>query len=142
MKLQNNGDNSRRPNLIDNRAHSSLLHLLLLKSFMGRQMFLLTGSKLLLVGQTPHQSGKLFVLAPHEVLQKHIFIDRLNDRLKMNHSRPLFLYGRLFKFQLTVNVQYNFFADDWIQTADLWNWKRPLYQLSHNYFLFQRLNNS
>ena len=25
------------------------------------------------------------------------------------------------------------FADDWIQTADLWNWKQPLYQLSHNH---------
>ena len=24
-------------------------------------------------------------------------------------------------------------ADDWIQTEDLWNWKRPLYQLSHNH---------
>ena len=26
------------------------------------------------------------------------------------------------------------FADDWIQTADLWNRKQPLYQLSHNHF--------
>ena len=26
------------------------------------------------------------------------------------------------------------FADDWIRTADLWHWKRPLYQLSHNHF--------
>ena len=25
------------------------------------------------------------------------------------------------------------FADDGIRTADLWNWKRPLYQLSHNH---------
>ena len=25
------------------------------------------------------------------------------------------------------------FADDWIQTMDLWNWKRPFYQLSHNH---------
>ena len=24
-----------------------------------------------------------------------------------------------------------FFSEDWIQTADLWNRKRPLYQLSH-----------
>ena len=23
------------------------------------------------------------------------------------------------------------FADDWIQTMDLWYWKQPLYQLSH-----------
>ena len=26
------------------------------------------------------------------------------------------------------------FVDNWIRTADLWNWKQPLYQLSHNYF--------
>ena len=25
------------------------------------------------------------------------------------------------------------FADDWIRTNDLWFWKRPLYQLSHNH---------
>ena len=25
------------------------------------------------------------------------------------------------------------FANDWIQTADLWYWKQPLYQLSHNH---------
>ena len=27
-----------------------------------------------------------------------------------------------------------YFANDWIQTADLWYQKRPLYQLSHNHF--------
>ena len=33
------------------------------------------------------------------------------------------------------------FADDWIRTADLWNRKRPLYQLSHNHFpAFRKLN--
>ena len=26
------------------------------------------------------------------------------------------------------------FAYDWIRTVDLWYWKRPLYQLSHNHF--------
>ena len=26
------------------------------------------------------------------------------------------------------------FANDWIRTADLWSWKQPLYQLSHNHF--------
>ena len=25
------------------------------------------------------------------------------------------------------------FSDDWIRTSDLWNWKWPLYQLSHNH---------
>ena len=29
------------------------------------------------------------------------------------------------------------FADDWIRTADLWNWKQPLYQLSHNHCPYQ-----
>ena len=32
------------------------------------------------------------------------------------------------------NVQYKyFFANDWIRTVDLWNWKQPLFQLSHNH---------
>ena len=25
------------------------------------------------------------------------------------------------------------FADDWIRTMDIWCWKQPLYQLSHNH---------
>ena len=28
---------------------------------------------------------------------------------------------------------YKKFADDWIETADLWCWKQPIYQLSHNH---------
>ena len=38
----------------------------------------------------------------------------------------------VFSIQLTVNVQY-FFADDWIRTSDLLNWKRQLCQLRHNH---------
>ena len=44
-----------------------------------------------------------------------------------------FLYFRLFN---TVDSKQMFninFADDWIRTVDLWYWKRPLYQLSHNH---------
>ena len=52
---------------------------------------------------------------------------------KLGHSRPLFLYFRLFYKQLTVNKCSIKVADDWIQTRVLWNWKRPLCQLSHNY---------
>ena len=40
----------------------------------------------------------------------------------------LFVSLSVFSIQLRVNCQYN-----WIRTADLWNWKRPLYQLSHNH---------
>ena len=46
--------------------------------------------------------------------------------LKMGHFRPLLL-NFVFSIQLLVKI-----ADDWIRTADLWCWKRPLYQLSHN----------
>ena len=52
---------------------------------------------------------------------------------KVGHSRPLFLYFRLFNTQLTVNKCSINFANDWIRTADLWNRNRPLYQLSHNH---------
>ena len=45
-----------------------------------------------------------------------------------------FLFIYVFSIQLTVNDQYNLFADDWIRTVDLWYWKRLLYQLSHNHF--------
>ena len=53
----------------------------------------------------------------------------------MGHSRPHFLYFRLFntvdsKIMLNIN-----FADDWIQTATHWYWKQLLYQLSHNHCL-------
>ena len=27
---------------------------------------------------------------------------------------------------------YKKIGNDWIQTVDLWYWKQPLYQLSHN----------
>ena len=37
----------------------------------------------------------------------------------------------IFSIQLTAKWIL-IFADDWIRTADLRNWKRPLYQLSHN----------
>ena len=52
---------------------------------------------------------------------------------KVGHSRPLFIYFRLFS---TVNKQmFNInFANDWSRTIDLWYWKWPLYQLSHNHF--------
>ena len=51
----------------------------------------------------------------------------------MGDSLPLF-YSHLSK---TVNSKQQMlnihFADDWIQTMDLWYWKQLLYQLSHNH---------
>ena len=49
----------------------------------------------------------------------------------MSHSRPLFLYFRLFYKQLTENIGSIKVADDRIRTADLWLWKQPLCQLSN-----------
>ena len=59
----------------------------------------------------------------------------MKNSLKMGHSRPLFIYFRLFNTQLTVNKSsiYKKIANDWIRTADLWYLKQPLYQLSHNH---------
>ena len=48
---------------------------------------------------------------------------------KVSHSRPLFYYFCL--FYCTIGREN--FADVWKWTADLWGWKRPLYQLSHNH---------
>ena len=50
---------------------------------------------------------------------------------KKGHSRPLFLYFRLFYNQLTANKRSIKVADDWIQTQVLWYQKRPLCQLCH-----------
>ena len=44
-----------------------------------------------------------------------------------------FFFIFVFSIQLTVNKCSINFADDWIRTADLWNRKRSLYQLSHNH---------
>ena len=57
---------------------------------------------------------------------------RLKYDLKMGHSRPLFLYFRLFN---TVDSKPLFnikVANDWIWTVDLRYWKQLLCQLSHN----------
>ena len=52
---------------------------------------------------------------------------------KMGHSRPLFLYFHLFN-TVDSKCSINIFADDWIRTADLWNWKQLLYQLRRHHF--------
>ena len=51
----------------------------------------------------------------------------------MGHSRSLFLYFRLFNAVYGKQMFNLNFANDWIQTADHWYWKQPLYQLSHNH---------
>ena len=66
------------------------------------------------------------------------------------YQNPLFFWWKLPRqffykngpfpasFSLCSSIQYSwqymfniFFANNWIQTTDFWNWKRPLYQLSH-----------
>ena len=51
---------------------------------------------------------------------------------KLSHSRPLFLYFRLFNTVL-IQLIANKIAANWIRIADLWCPKRLLYQLSHNH---------
>ena len=43
-----------------------------------------------------------------------------------------FLFYFVFPIQLTLNRSYKI-TNDCIRTADLWCWKRPLYQLRHNH---------
>ena len=45
----------------------------------------------------------------------------------------LFFFIFVFSIQLTVNVRYILIANGWVRTADLWNCKQSLYQLSHNH---------
>ena len=68
-----------------------------------------------------------------ELVIKHICSRHLWMFCKnMGQSRTLLLYFYLFN---TVGSKHSiyFFANDWIHTAYLWSWKRPLYQLSHNH---------
>ena len=58
---------------------------------------------------------------------------------KVGHSRPFFIYFCLintFDIKQVNNCLKINLADDWIQTSDLWYWKRPVYQLSHNHCPF------
>ena len=60
--------------------------------------------------------------------------DKISLRYKFvkNSAIPgLFFFNFVFSIQLIVHIN---FADGWIQTADLWFRKRPLYQLCHNHF--------
>ena len=48
-------------------------------------------------------------------------------------AASLLLYFRIFNTVDSNQSSLYFFADDWIRTADLWYWKRPLYQLCHDH---------
>ena len=61
------------------------------------------------------------------------FLSFIISQFLSGHSRPLFLYFCLFNTVDSKQMFYKNFDNDWIQTADLWYWKRPLYQLSHNH---------
>lgn len=58
------------------------------------------------------------------------FVTFLN---KNGHSGPLFLYFCISFVIGSKKCSISKFADDWIQTGDLFCWKRPLYHLSNNH---------
>ena len=62
----------------------------------------------------------------------HLMWRRAINVFLKGHSRPLFLYFRLFNTVYRKHMFHINFADDWIWTMGLWYCKRPLYQLSHN----------
>ena len=66
-----------------------------------------------------------------EIQSRNLAITQFcNLFLQMGHSWPLFLYFRLFNFN--VQLVDNIFANVGIQTAGLWCQKQSLYQLSHH----------
>ena len=50
--------------------------------------------------------------------------------LKKSSNPGLFFFS--FHLLNTADRKQVIFSNDWIRTADLWCWKRALYQLSHN----------
>ena len=58
----------------------------------------------------------------------------INTKVFLNEPFPAsFLFSFFFSIQLKVNKCSINFANDWIRTVDLWYWKQPLNQLSHNH---------
>ena len=53
----------------------------------------------------------------------------------MGHSRPLFFIS-VIPIEFLIELIQIKFVNDWIRTADLWRWKRPLYQLRRNHCPF------
>ena len=77
-----------------------------------------------------------------------LFCCECNSHLKLNLLSDSFLFLKngtfpapfsfLFFFSINLIVNFNInFANGWIQTGDLWNRKRPLYQLIQNHCLVQ-----
>ena len=91
--------------------------------------------------QTPSETTSWIDMAPADFLNpkksKLIFQILTIDWYYYFLNWPFpasFFFILVFLIQLTVDVQYKCLPDNyWTQTADLWNWKRALYQLSHNH---------
>ena len=72
------------------------------------------------------------------VVHLHAYINILlfisfNKRF-LSISETLYLRGYSCSPYLSIcKCSIYIFADDWIRTVDLWNRKRPVYQLSHNH---------
>ena len=71
--------------------------------------------------------------APMSIVLSSMLVSFDKNRMFFKWAIPgLFFFIFIFSKQLTENVQCKIhIAYGWIQTADLWNWKQPLYQLSH-----------
>ena len=76
-----------------------------------------------------------------DTIESTVISDTGEPRFESSHQQ-LFLKNYLLFVEKTKikknmpGVAYSMwnFADDWIWTADLWYWKRPLCQLSHNHY--------
>ena len=78
-------------------------------------------------------------LKTREKTQKNVSVmEPLSNDIRticfLNGPFPASFFYFRFSSQLTAHkCSMQKFADDWIRTADLWCWKRPLYQLSYKH---------
>ena len=82
--------------------------------------------------------GKLQCLCCNKI-SKQLMHGNISYMFLMGHSWPHFLYFHRFNTDLIRLIEHLKFSDDWMWTADLWCWKRSLYQLSHNHYPIFRI---
>ena len=80
--------------------------------------------------RTASKTTDQFILAPHPTQISVVKLFQIF--LKNGPFSASFFFIFVFSIHWTVNVLYKFLPI----TADLWNWKRPLYQLNHNHCIF------
>ena len=81
-------------------------------------------------------SGRFDIEKSFQLFSSKCLIGEKNLFFKWAIPGLSFLLFSSFQITIQLTVIAKSSADDWMRTADLWIWKRPLYQLRPNYSSF------